>query len=748
MSDRLSTDLPPAPAREALLADLNPAQREAVTHPGGPLLIVAGAGSGKTRVLTRRAGWLVAGGLPGPSLLCITFTNKAATVLRERLAGMPGGGGIWAGTFHGFCAWLLRRHGARIGLDERFTIADRDDQLRLLKGLLEEQGGAVGRLRPAEVLALISRRKNGDPGPPGALGPADAERLSGLASAYAARLRAASLLDFDDLLLEARRLLVEAPDARAAVERRFAHVLVDEYQDTNRVQRDLLLHLLGPARNLTVVGDPDQSIYRWRGATVSNILRFADDLPGAKVVVLERNYRTTARLLAAAEGVIGRNRERYDKRLVADRPPGERVQVIRCADAADEAGVVAEAVDRWRAAGGALGGVAVIYRVNALSRAVELALGARRLPYRVVAGVEFFQRQEVKDVLAYARLLENPRDLAAFQRIANVPRRGVGETSLSRLLPRLAEAGQPFEQLLATELPGVPRKAQAALRGLGQTLARLRALPRAPVAPLLEELLQATGYRAWLEEAGGDPDGARRENVAELLGAAHEHDRARRGEGLGAFLEQAGLVSDQDGLVPGEERVHLLSAHAAKGLEFPCVIVVGAEQGYFPHARSVVEDGGLEEERRLFYVALTRAQDRLLVTHAAWRFVAAGLEPRAPSPFLRDMPAASVEGRDRAAGLGPRGGRPGGGPEVEEGLPGLEPVPFDPGERAGAAREEPAFRRGGDLEPGDRVRHPYFGEGRLVGCRGSGEERLFTVDFDGCGTKTIAQRYARLERLP
>ncbi len=764
--------------RDVLLADLNPAQREAVTHPGGPLLIVAGAGSGKTRVLTRRVGWLVAGGLPGPALLAITFTNKAAQVLRSRLADLPGAAGVWAGTFHGFAAWLLRRYGAALparrqgttllGFDPHFTIADREDSQRLLKTLLDERGLAAFKPKAAALISWISRTKNG-PTPLPREWAREAEALQGLARAYDERLRAAGLLDFDDLLLEARRALREGPGVADALKARFAHVLVDEYQDTNLVQRDLLLALLGPSRNLTVVGDPDQSIYRWRGATVANILKFADDLPGARTVVLDRNYRTTARLLDAAEGVISKNRGRFAKRLTAERVAGERVRVVRATDARDEADVVAEAALRWIAQGGRAGDMAVIYRVNALSRAVELALRARGVAYHVVAGVEFFQRQEVKDALAYARLVENPRDEAAFARVANVPTRGVGATSLGRVRALAAARGVGWIEVARGEPEGVPKKAREALRTLADLIESVRRLPRAPVAPLLETLLERSGYLAALAAEGADPEGARADNVRELLAAAHDFDHEPPGpdEGagdLGRFLETTGLVSDQDGLEEDADRVSLLSAHSAKGLEFPFVVLLGAEQGLFPHARSMEEDAALEEERRLFYVAMTRAKDRLLVTHAAWRFGAGGagmggFEPRLPSPFLRDMPAASVEGEDRAGRLGARAwDGPGAGTTAWD---------RDPDDGGGALREAgPAYdvgdagrdvpeidRGGGDLAPdglapGDRVRHPVFGIGRLEALTGSAGARRLTIDFESCGRKQLIPGFARLERLP
>jgi DNA helicase-2/ATP-dependent DNA helicase PcrA len=714
--------------RAELLEDLNPAQKDAVTHPGGPLLIVAGAGSGKTRVLARRAAWLIAGGLPGPALLAITFTNKAAQVLRSRLAALPGAAGVWAGTFHALGAWILRRHGEKVGVPPHFTIADRDDQERLIKAVLDEHDAARLKPKAGQIASWISRAKNGERRLAREIAH-EAPVLEAVATAYAARLKAAGLLDFDDLLGESLRALKESPETAAHLRARFAHVLVDEYQDTNRVQRELVLALLGPAKNLTVVGDPDQSIYRWRGAVVANILEFGRDLPGARTVLLERNYRSGARILRAAEAVIAKNRQRVDKRLVAHREDGEKVRVVRAADPHDEADVVAQEVERWRRRGGRLSGVAVVYRVNALSRTIEAALRLRGIPYRVVAGQEFFQRQEVKDVLAYARLVENPRDEAAFARVANVPRRGVGDTSLARVRALARAEGAGWEQVVRGEAAGVPKKARAALLALADLLDQLRALPRAPVGGLLGAVVERTGYLTWLGEGGDDAEGQRSGNVHELLAAAREYDESVPEGALGGFLETTGLVSDQDALEPEAEQVSLLSAHAAKGLEFPLVIVVGAEHGLFPHMRSLSEDAALEEERRLFYVAMTRAMDRLVLTHAAWRSGPMGFEPRLPSPFLRDIPAAVVEGDDRV----------GRADRVHE--HGAEPAE-DPAEEPVFVREERGF------EPGDRVRHAVFGAGRLFAVDGTGGTTRLTIDFDQGGRRQIALGFARLERLP
>jgi DNA helicase-2/ATP-dependent DNA helicase PcrA len=729
-------------ARDGLLADLNDTQREAVTHGTGPLLVVAGAGTGKTRVLTRRVAWLAEGGLPAYALLAITFTNKAAEVLVERLQALLPGRRVQAGTFHGFGARLLRTYGEAIGIAPDYTILDREDQRRLLKDILSDQGADGGRLKPPEVGAMISHVKNGGGGrAPLDLADGDVEALfDRVFESYRRRLGAGNLLDFDDLLLEALRLLRDDEEVGERTRRRFAHVLVDEYQDTNVVQADLLASLVGPSRNLTVVGDPDQSIYRWRGATVKNILDFEAAWPGARTVVLERNYRSTHRILEAAEHVIARNLDRHAKRLFTENEEGERLREVRCRDAEDEAEVVAGLLAGWGSEGRPWGDMAVFYRVNSLSRALELSLRAHEIPYVVVAGVEFFQRREVKDLLAYARLVENPRDEAAFGRIANTPRRGIGKQSLARL--RLAASARDASLLetARSKVQGVSGRARKGLDALIELIDGARERDRTPVAPLLEWLAERSGYRQWLAEQDDALEVSRLENLNELLAFAHEFDRREEAEGgLSAFIERTALVADQDAYEADGGRVSLMSVHAAKGLEFDCVVISGAEDELFPHARSVDEAGGSEEERRIFYVAMTRARKRLALTHAARRFDWRGDAPRLPSPFLADIPAGVVERTARVRGYGLRPNafdQP-----LFDGLEGLD--------AAGGAEPADLVRdMEGALAPGDRVRHPYFGEGRLADSQGTGPHVRVTIDFEEHGRKQLLLSHARLERIP
>ncbi len=715
-------------ADEDLLHGLNEAQRAAVTAPPGPLRVVAGAGTGKTRVLTRRVAWLIRRGAQPWRVLAITFTNKAARVLKERLGALPGGGSVEAGTFHGFGATLLRRHGEAIGIDPRFTILDRDDQSRLLKVILEDLAPGESTLRVPAVAAQISWIKNGGVG----RAPLDLERhravsiFEAIVARYAERMRASNLLDFDDLLVEAVRLLVAGEGVGDAVRARYEHVLVDEYQDTNRVQRDLLLQLVSPGGSLTVVGDPDQSIYRWRGATIENILGFDEDLGGASTVVLDRNYRSTGRILACAEAVIARNTQRHAKHLVSSKADGPRVEVRRAFDGDDEGRRIAARIARWIAAGRRPDDIAVIYRVNAASRAIEMALREARLPYRVVSGTEFFQRREVKDLLAYARLVENPADDVSFLRIANVPRRGVGDTSLDKLRRIAFDRGVPLAEAARTAGDaGIQGRARSGLASLVAVLDRVRALPRKPVAAVLAALASESGYRATLEGSSDEIERGRIENVDELIGFARQLDEREPDVDLAAFLQRAALVSEQDDVEEDGGRIQLLSAHAAKGLEFPCVVVAGAEEEWFPHARSVDEPGGVEEERRLFYVAMTRAEDELVLSYATSRTSYLGAQRRLPSRFLQDLPADSAERLD-------------GGPSWSP----AAPVPPSTDVEGPVVRETgPAFARG------DRVQHPYFGTGVLADVSGSGEEVRVTVAFDAAGHRVLLLRHARLTRL-
>ena len=733
------------PRQAQVLQDLNPEQREAVLHESGPLLVVAGAGTGKTRVLTRRVAWLIAGGLPAHAVLAITFTNKAADELRRRLESLPGGMGVWAGTFHGFGSFLLRRHGEEIGIDPAFTILDRDDQRSLLRTIMKDIGLDPGLIRPAEASAFIGSRKNAFAVEiPYGL----AAEYDKLYDAYVERLRMAQLLDFDDLLLEAKRLLEEAPHVAQHYQRRFAHVLVDEYQDTNLVQRDILLLLAGPASNVTVVGDPDQSIYRWRGAAIGNILEFPEQFPGSRTVLLERNYRSTANILAASEAVIQHNTERHAKRLTSTRDVGSLVTLVRVRDAAEEGRLVAQQVQAWKEAGRSYGDMAVFYRVNALSRAVELALNEAGLPYVIVAGTEFFQRREVKDVLAYARLVENPRDEAAFLRAVNVPRRGVGAASLTKLrMHALANGLSLLDAARAPADAGVRGRAAKGLKSFVDLMDAATRLPKVGIAKVLETLIEGSGYRSALADSPDELERSRVENIEELVAYAREYVKKVPEGTLTTFLERTSLVSDQDGYDQGVSAVNLMSVHAAKGLEFPCVLIVGAEEGYFPHARNADDPAAVEEERRLFYVAMTRARDALVISYTASRQTYQGPDQRRPSSYLGDIPDTVIDERDLAyahGGGGWQAARPRWAVQDEASDSAFE----EPADFGGAGDDVPVVREhASGYVVGERVRHAYFGDGVLEALSGRGGETRLTVAFDSHGRKQFLLRYAHLEKI-
>jgi DNA helicase-2/ATP-dependent DNA helicase PcrA len=739
-----SGDLFPTQAEEALLAGLNPAQRAAVTHPGGPLLIVAGPGSGKTRVITRRVAWLVrARGVDPRRILAITFTNKAAREMRERVEQLlPGAGGAWISTFHAMGARILRREVEVLGGWTRdFTIYDTGDRQTVVKQAIQACGFDTARFRPAVVGGWISAWKNQGLGErPGeerdededaAL---DTEVFRKVRAAYEGSMRRANALDFDDLLVKLLELFERHPGVRDAYAERFQHLLVDEYQDTNRVQYRLVRHLAARHGNVTVCGDPDQSIYAWRGADIRNILDFEQDYPGCKVVLLEQNYRSVNTVLRAAQAVIERNAQRKRKDLWSARGEGARIAVIEAQDEQDEAERIAERVQELLREGVRPCDVAVFYRVNFLQRALETALRLARVPYQVVAGLEFYDRREIRDLVAFAKLCVNPRDDVAFRRVVNVPQRGVGERSVELLAEfaadrrvSLAEAARSSEALAR-----IRGRARAGLEGFTALLGRLAELSSAPAGAALRGILDLIDREAWLAEMVGEQEVDRDANVEELLAHADAWDegaeeRRKSGEqvrtGLAGFLEEIALVSDTDALEDENDRVSLMTLHAAKGLEFPVVFIAGCEEELLPHVRAIQSlegpqpEAGLEEERRLFYVGITRAAERLHLSHAQSRRYFGDWSFRAPSRFLAEIPPALVEG---------------------------PPAAEDEGDVLGAY-EEPAA--GPALAVGDRVEHDHFGPGTIETLQGSGVNARAVVRFPAYGTKTLLLQYAKLKLL-
>jgi DNA helicase II / ATP-dependent DNA helicase PcrA len=634
------------PAPEVLLEDLNEPQRKAVVHRDGPLLVVAGAGSGKTRVLTRRVGHLIATGDARPwEILAITFTNKAADEMKSRLVGLVGpvAEKMWVSTFHAACVRILRAHADKLGYRKSFTIYDDSDSRRLVEQILRDLNIDAKKIPPRSVQATISGAKAEMMEAGAFVDQARSvfeKRMADVYVEYQKRLFAASAMDFDDLLLLAVKLFRTSGDVLESYQKKFRQVLVDEYQDTNRVQNEFVMLLCAEHRNVCIVGDTDQSIYAFRGADIRNILEFEKAFPDAVIIPLEQNYRSTKTILDAANAVIVNNSSRVPKELWTDGDRGEPVNRFRAEDEYDEAAWVAAEIGRLHHAEGLrYGDVAIFYRTNAQSRALEEALVRTTIAYKVVGGTRFYDRREVKDILAYLRVVANPSDEVSARRIVNVPRRGVGETSADRLAAWARERGRSFADAFdfAAEA-GVTGRAAAGLSSLSILLEDLRAEADGGSGPavLIDAVATRTGYVAELEAQDTLEAAGRLENIAELMGAAVDY------ESLDEFLESVALVSDADEIEDDSSRVSLMTLHTAKGLEFPAVFLVGMEDGVFPHLRSLDDPVQLEEERRLAYVGITRARRHLYVTHAWSRTLWGSTSHAIPSRFLSEIPAELV----------------------------------------------------------------------------------------------------------
>jgi DNA helicase-2/ATP-dependent DNA helicase PcrA len=714
---------------ERLLAGLNPPQREAVEHGEGPLLVLAGAGSGKTRVLTHRIAYLLATGAARPGeILAITFTNKAAAEMRERVGQLVGRSvrAMWVTTFHSACARMLRADAERLGYSKSFTIYDEADSLRMLKRVLSELGVDPKRFPPRAIRSKISGAKNQliDAG-------AYAETQSGpfeevVAEAfplYEKRMLEANAMDFDDLLVRTVNAMELFGEVRERWRRAFRHVLVDEYQDTNRVQYRLLQLLASEHGNLMVVGDDDQSVYGFRHADIRNILDFERDFPEAAVVKLEQNYRSTQTILSAANAVVEHNRERRPKALWTEDEGGEPLQLSELTDEHEEARWVAAEIERLGEEHDvARSDVAVFYRTNAMSRVLEDTLVRYELPYQVVGGTKFYDRAEIKDAIAYLSLLVNPADQVSFARIVNSPRRGIGNTSQGRLASYANTTGLTIWEVMerAEEVPGLGAAAIKAVGRFHETMDLLRGRvdAGAPVAGVLQAVLSETGYlEALTAERTIEAEG-RAENLEALVEGAAEFDLNREREGesevppLEEFLQQISLLSDQDSLEDEKDLVTLMTLHNAKGLEYDTVFVVGCEDGAFPHMRAL-EEGGEEEERRLCYVAITRARQRLFMTWARERRLFGRAEHNLPSRFIDELPAELTERHEKSVA--------GGGMAWNQPTPSLgEPAqPVDPG---------PAL----EMRTGDDVVHASFGDGVVTAVEPGG---VIVVRFSGDGSE-------------
>ena len=723
-----------------LLRDLNPQQREAVVHTGTPLLIVAGAGSGKTRVLTHRIAYLLAERHVNPGqILAITFTNKAAAEMKERVAALigPRAKVMWVSTFHSACVRLLRAEATRLGYKSTFTIYDQGDAQRLMT-LCARDLDLDPKRTPARAMShVVSNWKNDLVDWETAAQQAGSFVEKAAAEAYALyqrRLRDANAMDFDDLIMVTVELLRLFPDVADHYQRRFGHVLVDEYQDTNHAQYALVRELVGDTGELAVVGDADQSIYAFRGATIRNILQFEEDYPNATVVLLEQNYRSTQTILTAANAVIAKNPGRKPKRLWSDAGDGEKIQGYVAENEHDEAAYVAQEVDRLCDEGLAKpNDVAVFYRTNAQSRVFEEVFVRVGLPYRVVGGVRFYERREVRDLLAYLRVLVNPADAVSLRRIVNVPKRGLGDRTEECVEAFAARERISWWDALqrCEEAPGLNSRAMRGIAEFTAMVSSLRdALPEGPSA-VLEKTLAVTGYLAELEAAEGIEAEGRIENLQELVNVAREFEERIEGGSVQEFLEQVSLVADADEVDQSAGVVTLMTLHNAKGLEFPVVFLTGLEDGVFPHMRALGDTAELEEERRLAYVGITRARERLYLTRAQHRTAWGAGSYNPPSRFLDEIPPDLVEWTGRPepamATMANRLASGGGRPQARPGA-GLRPIIA--------------------VAPGDRVNHDAFGLGTVVATAGSGESAEATISFGGdVGTKRLLLRYAPVEKL-
>jgi DNA helicase-2/ATP-dependent DNA helicase PcrA len=741
---------------------LNPAQLAAVQHGDGPLLVLAGAGSGKTRVLTARIAYLLRErGVAPERVFAVTFTNKAAAEMRARVAALLGADprGLWIGTFHALAARLLRREAPRLGFGANFTIYDQDDSESLVKRLLEQRGLSPKANPPRAVHSLISGAKNRMISPAEFADTADGALARAAADVYAQlgpALQQANAMDFDDLLLAPLRLFNEFPDRLDAWQRRFEHVLVDEFQDTNAAQYRLVKLLAARHRNLCVVGDDDQAIYGWRGADPRHMLTFQRDFPGTTVVKLEQNYRSTQVILDAANGVIAENAERLGKTLFTAHAGGDPVILLTAADERDEAQWIAAEYARLGAESDvSYEGMAVLYRTNAQSRPFEEAFRYRGVPYRLVGAVGFYERREVRDLLAYLRLLVNPADDEAFARIANVPRRGIGDATLELLARTAARWRMPLAETAAgaDRIAELRPNVRTTLQELAALLARWREqLAGADPATALEQVVAETGYQRYLADEGAEGID-RLENVQELMaGAAEWAELSTAGNGAGEdepttplarYLTQVTLVSPADQSAPdvaAASGVTLMTVHMAKGLEWHVVALAGLEDGLFPLARSVGTPGGLEEERRLCYVGLTRAREKLYLSWARTRYRSGRLELSDASRFLEAVPAAVVREQATGARWGGAGGDWRRTRASAERVVAAPPVAEEwPDE---GSQDAPRYASG------ERVRHRKFGAGVVRGVQGSGRDLKVTVAFDDpeIGTKQLLVAYAGLER--
>jgi DNA helicase-2/ATP-dependent DNA helicase PcrA len=740
------------------LEGLNPPQREAVLHGDGPLLILAGAGSGKTRVITCRIAHLIRErGVDPGNILAVTFTNKAANEMRERLERMLdiplgrgiGYGGLWISTFHSACVRVLRQHIERLGYKKQFVIYDETDRSSLIKACAADLRIDAERYQPRAIGAKISSLKNNLTDAEGfgrtGAGFGFDEAVSRVYTMYEEKLRESGGLDFDDLLMLAVRLFERHQDVLGYYQDLFRHILIDEYQDTNRAQYRLVRLLTARHKNLCVVGDDDQSIYKFRGADISNILNFEKDYPEARVIKLEQNYRSTRNILGAAGAVVARNLGRKPKELWTQKRGGDKIQCYKAQDEKDEARFICRAIQQEVDGGRGLREIAVLYRTNAQSRALEDALRNWGTPYRIFGGLRFYDRKEIKDIIAYLRVLQNPSDLVSLRRIINVPARGIGDTTIEKLERAAGDARIGLYQAAAdSEIPGLSPSARKKLKDFTLMMERMRAaLETMTITDLVRQVIHESGYGAALEQDKTVESRIRLENLNELMTATEDFQEQNRGASLSDFLDQVALITDSEQQTAGEARrgavdsVTLMTLHNAKGLEFSVVYMAGMEEGLFPHSRSAESEEELEEERRLCYVGITRAKERLVLTHAAERRLYGYPQANLVSRFVQEIPDEAMEkigGYERevyAFHDQPQWSGASGKKAQDENF-------VSPPRTQKAAGNERYYK-------GAVVRHAKFGLGTVQRSEGAGDELKISVSFPGHGVKTLAVKYANLE---
>jgi len=745
------------------LEDLNPPQREAVLHGDGPLLILAGAGSGKTRVITYRIAHLIRERDVRPgNILAVTFTNKAATEMRERLERLLNIPlrGLWISTFHAACVRILRQHIERIGYKRQFVIYDETDRSSLIKTCMQDLRIDDKHYQPRAVIARVSALKNNLTDPEQfartSAGFGFDEAVSRTYELYTQRLKESGGLDFDDLLMLTVRLLEQHPDVLDHYQQLFQHILIDEYQDTNRAQYRLVRLLTAKHKSLCVVGDDDQSIYKFRGADITNILNFEKDFADTTIIKLEQNYRSTENILGAASAVVRRNLGRKDKTLWTSRRGGEQVLCYTAVDEKDEARFICRNIEKFVDDGRALREIAILYRTNAQSRALEDALRNRSIPYRIFGGLRFYDRKEIKDIIAYLRILHNPADSVSLRRIINVPARGIGDTTIDKLEKAAQLKGVPLYE--AAKDPAAAEIAKAAsgkLREFTSFMERLRTeMGVLSLTDLARRVIDDSGYIKALEEERTIEARIRIENLTEFLTATEDFQEQNRESGLEAFLDQVALITDMEQKSAGDGKgttnassVTLMTLHNAKGLEFPVVFMAGMEEGLFPHSRSAESEEELEEERRLCYVGMTRAKERLILTHASERRLYGYPQANLISRFIEEIPAELVEREGLAVVTAGTGKRYVQWDDV------VAPEPAAASRWTGGHRPEKASVaakavKGSGTKPyynGAVVKHAKFGIGTVQRSEGAGDDLKISVSFPGHGVKTLAVKYANLE---